>query len=118
MARNCSRRECRNSSAGAQQGGPHGARAAFAGRPLRVVLHPNATAGATLTVGRMPIQKRCGSGGVIPTNSTTVIPFSSADRGRKSASIEIPDHCGNGHRLTPDNVRIDQRARRWRCRQW
>ena len=37
-----------------------------------------------------------GSGGVISTNSTVVIPFSSADRRRKSASIEVPEHCGNG----------------------
>jgi hypothetical protein len=58
-----------------------------------------------------------GSGGVIPTNSTAVIPFSSADRRRKDTSIKIPEHCGNGHLLTPHNVRIDQRERRWRCRQ-
>ncbi len=58
-----------------------------------------------------------GSGGVIPTNSTAIVPFSSDDRRRKIASIEIPDHCGNGHPLTSDNVRINQRERRWRCRQ-
>ena len=45
------------------------------------------------------------AGGLIPTNSTTVVPFSSADRRRKIASNEVPDQCGNGHRLTPDNVR-------------
>ena len=59
----------------------------------------------------------CGSGGLIPTNSTTIVPFSSADRRRKIASNEVPDQCGNGHRLTPDNVRIDGREGRWRCRQ-
>jgi len=58
-----------------------------------------------------------GSGGAIPTNSTLVIPFSRADRRRKSAGVQIPDHCGNGHRLTVGNARIDQRERRWRCRQ-
>jgi hypothetical protein len=58
-----------------------------------------------------------GSGGVIPTNSTTIVPFSSADRRRKSASNKVPDQCGIGHRLTPDNVRIDRRGGRWRCRQ-
>jgi hypothetical protein len=57
-----------------------------------------------------------GSGGLIPTNSTTIVPFSSADRRRKIASNE-PDQCGNGHRLTPDNVRIDRGEGRWRCRQ-
>ena len=58
-----------------------------------------------------------GSGGLIQTNSTTIVPFSSADRRRKNAAIEVPDHCGNGHRLTPDNVRVEQREHRWRCRQ-
>jgi len=58
-----------------------------------------------------------GSGGAIATNSTLVIPFSRADRRGKIARVQIPDHCGNGHRLTVGNVRIDQRERRWRCRQ-
>ena len=58
-----------------------------------------------------------GSGGAIPTYSTTVIPFTSADRRRKNSSVQISDYCGNGHRLTVGNVRIDQRERRWRCRQ-
>jgi hypothetical protein len=61
--------------------------------------------------------QKCGSGGMIPTNSTAVISFSSGDRRRKGASIEVPDYCANGHRLTPDNVRIEQQDRRWRCRQ-
>jgi len=56
-----------------------------------------------------------GSGGAIPTYSTTVIPFTSADRRRKNSSVQIPNHCCNGHALTPDNVRIDHRERRWRC---
>jgi hypothetical protein len=46
-----------------------------------------------------------------------VIPFSSPNRRREIASIEIPNHCGNGHALTPENIRIDQRERRWRCRE-
>jgi len=58
-----------------------------------------------------------GSGGVLPSNSTAVIPFPSADCRRKNVVIEIPNRCGNGHSLTPDNVTIDQRERRWRCRQ-
>ena len=29
----------------------------------------------------------------------------------------IPDICGNGHVLTPDNLKVDQAKRRWRCRQ-
>jgi hypothetical protein len=43
---------------------------------------------------------------VIQTNSKTVVPFSSADRRRKIASIEISNYCDNGHALTPDNIRI------------
>ena len=58
-----------------------------------------------------------GSGGVLPINSTAVIPFPSTDCRRKNAAIEIPNRCGNGHPLVPDNVRIDQRERRWRCRE-
>ena len=57
-----------------------------------------------------------GSGAAIATNSTLVIPFSRADRRRKIARVQIPSHCCNGHALTPDNVRIDHRERRCRCR--
>ena len=57
-----------------------------------------------------------GSGAAIATNSTLVIPFSRADRRRKIARVQVPDHCDNGHWLTVGNVRIDQRERRWRCR--
>lgn len=28
----------------------------------------------------------------------------------------IPDICGNGHLLTPDNLKVDHAKRRWRCR--
>jgi len=58
-----------------------------------------------------------GSGGTIATNGTVVIPFSRADRRRKIAAFEVPNHCSNGHALTPDNLRIEQHERRWRCRQ-
>jgi hypothetical protein len=57
-----------------------------------------------------------GSGGVISTNSTTVLQFPDIDR-RNIRRWEIPSHCGSGHLLTPDNVRIDQREHRWRCLQ-
>ena len=57
------------------------------------------------------------AGGAMPTNSALVIPLSRADRRGKIARVQIPDHCGNGHRLTVGNVRMDQRERRWRCRQ-
>jgi hypothetical protein len=30
--------------------------------------------------------------------------------------MAIPDVCGNGHLLTPDNLKVDQAKRRWRCR--
>jgi hypothetical protein len=49
--------------------------------------------------------------------SVFVNPFTSVNRRRKIASIEIPSHCGKGRPLTPDTVRIDQRERRWGCRQ-
>ena len=57
-----------------------------------------------------------GSGGPIPTNSTVVVPFRNAER-RRSSTLEIPNHCGKGHPLTPNNVRLDQGESRWRCRQ-
>jgi hypothetical protein len=57
-----------------------------------------------------------GSGGVISTNSTVVVPFPNLPR-RLTEVAELPTHCGNGHPLTPDNVRIDQGEGRWRCRQ-
>jgi hypothetical protein len=30
--------------------------------------------------------------------------------------MAIPDICGNGHLLTPDNLKADHAKRRWRCR--
>ena len=36
--------------------------------------------------------------------------------GRVSQPMAIPDICGNGHLLTPDNLKVDQAKRRWRCR--
>ena len=52
-----------------------------------------------------------GCGGATATKkSTLVIAFSRADRRRKIVRVQIPDHCGNGHRLTVGNVRIDQRV--------
>jgi hypothetical protein len=57
-----------------------------------------------------------GSGGVIATNSTAVVHFSNIDR-RKIRREEIPSHCGEGHPLTLDNLRIEQGQQRWRCLQ-
>ena len=34
----------------------------------------------------------------------------------RARPLAIPDTCGNGHRLTPENVKVDQGERRWRCR--
>ena len=31
--------------------------------------------------------------------------------------LAIPAACGNGHPLSPENLRIDDREARWRCRQ-
>ncbi|MGB6486477.1 MAG: hypothetical protein WBE91_06300 [Steroidobacteraceae bacterium] len=30
--------------------------------------------------------------------------------------MAISDICGNGHLLTPDNLKVDRARRRWRCR--
>jgi hypothetical protein len=57
-----------------------------------------------------------GSGGVICTNSTAVVQFPNIDR-RKIRREDIPSHCGKGHPLTPENLRIDRREQRWRCLQ-
>ena len=57
-----------------------------------------------------------GSGGLISTNSTAVVQFSDIDR-RKAPRAEIPSHCGRGHPLTADNLRLDQKEQRWRCLQ-
>lgn len=56
----------------------------------------------------------CGSGGLLPTNSTAVVHFHSIDR-REIRREELPSHCGRGHPLTPDNLRFDQSEHRWRC---
>jgi hypothetical protein len=56
------------------------------------------------------------AGGVLATNSTVVIPFANLRHRREIGLGEMPSHCGRGHPLTPDNVRIDQVERRWRCR--
>jgi hypothetical protein len=31
-------------------------------------------------------------------------------------AMTIPEICGNGHLLAPDNLKVDQAKRRWRCR--
>jgi hypothetical protein len=31
-------------------------------------------------------------------------------------SVAIPETCGNGHLLTPENLKVDHGKRRWRCR--
>jgi len=49
-------------------------------------------------------------------HSTVAVRFQNAER-RSSSILEIPSHCGKGHPLTPDNVRLDQGERCWRCRQ-
>jgi hypothetical protein len=49
--------------------------------------------------------------GVLCTNSTAVVHFPNSDR-RKIRREDIPSHCGKGHALTPDNLRIDQSAER------
>ena len=57
-----------------------------------------------------------GSGGLIATNSTAVVHFPNTDR-RKIRRLDIPSHCGKGHPLTPDNLRIERSDQRWRCLQ-
>jgi hypothetical protein len=86
-----------------------------ADRPLRPPFTIDSGEGSTCAFGHRPLIN--GSGGALSTNNTAMIPFPSADCRRRSAAIEIPNCCGNGHPLGPDNVRIDQHERRWRCRQ-
>jgi hypothetical protein len=43
-----------------------------------------------------------------------VVHFPNIDR-RKIRREEIPSHCGRGHPLTPDNLRIEGGEQRWRC---
>jgi site-specific DNA recombinase len=65
---------------------------------------------------QLAARKLSGSGGLLPTNSTAVVHFPNIDR-RKIRPDEIPSHCGGGHPLTPDNLRIERGERRWRCLQ-
>src|SRR4051812_37629199 len=55
-----------------------------------------------------------GSGGVIPTNSPVIVPFGAVDRRPRRPRCDVPSHCGNGHVLTPENLKVS--GGRWRCR--
>jgi len=53
------------------------------------------------------------AGACFEATKTDVVCFSQE---RILEPIAIPDVCGNGHLLTPDNPKVDQAKRRWRCR--
>jgi hypothetical protein len=55
-----------------------------------------------------------GSGGVIPTNSPVIVPFGMVDQRPQRPRCDVPSHCGNGHVLTPENLKLS--GGRWRCR--
>jgi hypothetical protein len=61
-----------------------------------------------------------GSGGPLWSHSRGVVCFSDALellRNALQAEPSIPDACGKGHPLTPENLQMDDREVRWRCRQ-
>ena len=53
------------------------------------------------------------AGACFDATKTLVVSFSS---GRVLERMAIPGICGNGHLLTPDNLKVDYAKRRWRCR--
>jgi hypothetical protein len=53
------------------------------------------------------------AGACFEATKTDVVCFS---QGRALEAMTIPGICGNGHLLTPDNLKVDQAKRRWRCR--
>jgi hypothetical protein len=53
------------------------------------------------------------AGACFEATKTDVVCFSLE---RILQPMAIPDICGNGHLLTPDNLKVDQAKRRWRCR--
>ena len=53
------------------------------------------------------------AGACFGATKTDVVCFSLE---RVLQPLAIPDTCGNGHFLTPDNLKVDQATRRWRCR--
>jgi hypothetical protein len=61
-----------------------------------------------------------GSGGPIWSHSIAVACFTDASD-LLEASLptprNIPEKCGKGHPLTPENLLMDDREGRWRCRQ-
>jgi hypothetical protein len=57
-----------------------------------------------------------GSGGAIWSHSIGVFYFSDKDL-CAGEGLAIPAVCGNGHPLSAENLRIDDREARWRCRQ-
>jgi hypothetical protein len=54
-----------------------------------------------------------GSGGVLWSNQNSGGVLSLE---RILEPMAIPEICGNGHLLTPDNLKVDGATRRWRCR--
>jgi hypothetical protein len=59
---------------------------------------------------------KCGSGGALWSHSMGIFCFSDKDL-RAPERPAIPAACGNGHPLSAENLLIDDREARWRCRQ-
>ena len=53
------------------------------------------------------------AGACFEATKTDVVCFSLE---RILEPMAIPGSCGNGHLLTPDNLKVDHAKRRWRCR--
>jgi rubredoxin len=58
------------------------------------------------------------AGACFEATKTEMVCFSTDGRRLASASSRstMPAFCGHGHPLTPENVKVDQVERRWRCR--
>ena len=87
-----------------------------------LILRPdvaNARVEGTLTISReefleeKQIDIKLVAGACFEATKTDVVCFSLE---RILEPIAIPGICGNGHLLTPDNLKVDQAKRRWRCR--
>jgi hypothetical protein len=53
------------------------------------------------------------AGACFEATKTHVVCFSEE---RIREPVDIPNICGNGHLLTPENLRVEQALGRWRCR--
>jgi hypothetical protein len=87
-----------------------------------LILRPdvaNARLEGTLTISReeflqeKQVDIKLVAGACFEATKTDVVCFSPE---RVLEPMAIPHICGNRHLLTPDNMKVDERKRRWRCR--